>query len=823
MTRHYAQRESSQPMRNGASPTTRVWPDYLDYLWAKSANKGAGGEPETLAQHTYLVLEKLAATIRLRPNLPAQIGAPRLWHILFWGTFLHDFGKAAKGFQARLYSKDAPKWTHRHEVLSLVFVDWLASAFNEQERAWLVAAIVSHHKDAAEIAELYNAIAKPESDFDTELDARTIADLWQWLNDCAANWIDDLGLNGYGIEMPVLPAQADAVRQVDGHISALIRQHLNAYARWLDREINRSNDADLLVGTILLRGHLISSDHMASAHIGELPEPQLSDPERLLEKIRITNPYQHQLECMNARGSMVLMAPTGSGKTEAALLWAVSQNAPRLYYTLPYQASMNAMEKRLNEDETDAQGNVTRDAPFKNQVGLEHSRSTLAYYRRLLLEDENADPKKITQAARWLNDLARQNYYPVRVLSPYQVLKAPYRLKGYETLLTDCYGAAFIFDEIHAYEAGRLAKILALVKHLREFYSAKFLVMSATLPKLLRKCLRDALGEYTFVTASDELYQEFRRHRLALWDGELLADENLERIAEAARNGQAVLVCCNTVLRAQTAWQKLGALLEGHAHVELLHGRFNGRDRLTKEALVRDATGSRSENRKAIVLVATQVVEVSLDIDLDVIYTDPAPLEALLQRFGRVNRRRLNKQGAPVYVFRELIPEKPRPYEPELIRAAMDILEQHNEEMIDEARVSDWLDEIYARPEISEPWLTIYQREYEEFTENALHTLRAFQSDGALNELFYKAFDSVNVLPEGLYDEYADARERSPLEASQLLVPISWQQYAILASKGQARKDEKGDLRIVSAHYDSQIGLDFSRQAREIPKDVWED
>src|SRR5581483_7526029 len=412
-----------------------------------------------------------------------------------------------------------------------------------------------------------------------------------------------------------------------------------------------------------------------------------------------------------ARGSTVLMAPTGSGKTEAALLWAVSQNAPRLYYTLPYQASMNTMEKRLNEDEVDGEGKITRDAPFKNQVGLEHSRSTLAYYRRLLLEDENADPKKITQAARWLNDLARQNYYPVRVLSPYQVLKAPYRLKGYETLLTDCYGAAFIFDEIHAYDAGRLAKILALVKHLRERYNAKFLVMSATLPQLLRECLRDALGEFTLVTASEELYQEFRRHKLALCDGELLADENLEQIADAARNGQAVLVCCNTVGRAQEAWQTLRRALDTQAHVELLHGRFNGRDRLTKEALVRDATGSRSENRRAIVLVATQVVEVSLDIDLDVIYTDPAPLEALLQRFGRVNRRRLNTAGARVNVFREPIPDKPRPYVPELIGAALEVLEKHDREWIDEARVSDWLDEIYARPEIRAPWLETFRSE----------------------------------------------------------------------------------------------------------------
>src|ERR1051326_1494063 len=129
--------------------TSRVWPDYLEHILAKSAQQGAGGKEESLAQHTWSVLEKLAATIRLRWNLPEQIGMPRLWHILFWAAFLHDFGKAAKGFQARLTG--GPKWPHRHEVLSLAFVDWVISAFTDEEQLWLVAAIASHHRDPGSI------------------------------------------------------------------------------------------------------------------------------------------------------------------------------------------------------------------------------------------------------------------------------------------------------------------------------------------------------------------------------------------------------------------------------------------------------------------------------------------------------------------------------------------------------------------------------------------------------------------------------------------------------------------------------------------------
>jgi CRISPR-associated endonuclease/helicase Cas3 len=796
----------------------------LSDIWAKSAEKGAGGQPETLAEHTWQVLTKLAETIRLRPALPTQVGVPRLWHCLFWAAFLHDFGKAARGFQARL-RPGGEKWQHRHEVLSLVFVDWLTAAFAEEEQCWLVAAIASHHRDEEDLQRLYNVIGDPADHgligLVAELDEPTLHGLWRWLAECPASWIEALGLTGAGINIPVLPPRDDAVRQIQTAGAANVRKRLKVYHRWVDSTLNRTDEAAPLVGTILLRGHLIGADHMASAHVGELPPPQLPGAEQLLAswKLRVDQLYPHQRESLHTKGSAVLMAPTGSGKTEAGLLWAVAQAqpnrpVPRLYYALPFQASMNAMLFRLRDDEVNERGEVVRAAPFPGQVGLEHSRSTLALYRKLLEDDYS--PQQAAREAKWRKNLAQLNYYPVRVLSPYQLLKAPYRLKGYETLLTDCFEAAFIFDEIHAYEPRRLAKILATVKHLRENYAARFFVMSATLPKLLRDQLADALGEHRLIEAAPATYADFRRHALILKDGDLLDDANLNRIAQAAASGQAVLVCCNTVVRAQTAREKLIAhlgQLNANVVVELLHGRFNARDRLEKEKIVREATGSRSTQRKPIVLVATQVVEVSLDIDLDVIYTDPAPLDALLQRFGRVNRRRL-REAAPVCVFREPVPDKPRPYEPALIQAALRVLEKNAGGLIDEAQVSVWLDEVYADPAIANRWLADYQSAFADFVDGTLANLRAFQSDSQLEKEFYKAFDSVDVLPSQLADEYDRLSANNPLDASQLLVSIRWQQYALLSNKGLVGPaDER--RKIVYAHYDDQIGLDFTRDVRD--------
>lgn len=779
--------------------TTPLWPEWLeDFLWAKSVSKGEGGQAETLARHTWYVLERLADVIRLRPGLPEAVGFPSLWNCLFWACFLHDFGKAARGFQQRL--RGGPKWPHRHEVLSLAFLNWISDAASEEELRWIAAAIVSHHKDADEISRMYMDPSDPDEEplaaRVEEIDDEAITGLWRWLNECPASWIDALGLRDVGIRVPAMPSQISALREIREHGAKHIRDWLRIYRRWL-KSLNHSEERRLVIGTLALRGYMISSDQMASAHTSKLPAPLLAQPGDLLARLKIkeSNLYPHQITCASMRGSAVLIAPTGSGKTESALLWACaqaegSQPVPRLFYTLPYQASMNAMYDRLNE------------SAFPGQVGLEHSRSVLALYRHWL--DEDYTPQQAVRAARWSKNLVRLNYFPVRVLSPYQILKAFYRLKGYETLLSDFFNAAFILDEVHAYEPDRLAMILGTVEYLRDHFGARFFVMSATLPGLLQTQLANTLGDYRFIRATPELFARFRRHKLQLMKGDLLTEHWLEHIAKVIEAGHSVLICCNTVKRAQQAYTKMQNKLKGRIEVVLLHGRFNSKDRLLKELIVREATGSQSSGRKPIVLVATQVVEVSLDIDLDVIYTDPAPLEALIQRFGRINRRRL-KRWAPVCVFTEPA-DGQGIYDKDLVQATLRVLSENADQMIDEERISDWLDEVYQGT-VAQRWINTYQQAFDEFKESCLSTLRAFKSDKQLEEAFYQAFDGIEVLPADLEPEYRQLIEDQPLEALQLLVPLRWAQFSRLRDTGKAYKIETNWTWVVDAIYNEDIGL----------------
>jgi CRISPR-associated endonuclease/helicase Cas3 len=768
------------------------WPDWMDHLLAKSKQYGG----ETLAGHTWDVLCRLADLYRLRPHLA---DGARLWHCLYWSAFLHDFGKAARGFQRRLHG--GPKWAHRHEVLSLAFVDAIAHDLNEEEQRWVVAAIVSHHRDATEIAELYPSGLRrdPLIDLCNELDAETVAHLLRWLAECANRWRDLLGLTADVGAIEPQPCLVNAQR---------VRYWLRMYHDWVDSLDSEGSDARR--PGILLRGLITSADHIASAHLHRLPPPIRLSWQDVAVRCNLSPdqvyPHQRQSAGQSAQ-SALLMAPTGSGKTEAALSWALGdgRNPPaRIFYALPYQSSMNAMYDRLRHTFGD------------DVVGLQHGRATQALYARFREGDEWS--ATAARRAQWEKNLNLLHARPLKVLSPYQLLKALFQLRGFEAMLTDYAHAAFIFDEIHAYEPERLALITGLMRYLREHFAARFFVMSATFPELIRDHLRIALGDTPLIRATPDIFDRFRRHRLHLRDGELTDPATITEIVEAVRNGKQVLVCANTVARAQMVRDLLTHAGLTDEHLILIHSRFTYGDRSRLEQAIGARCRSNSANRSPLALVATQVVEVSLDIDLDVLYSDPAPLEALLQRFGRVNRKAA-KGICPVYVFRQ--PDDGqgvygRDRDPErsgrIVRVTLAELEQHDGAIIDEATINEWLDRIYADPLLNQQWRDAYQRMAQQ-VDLIIQGIRPFQSDEQREDEFERMFNGVDVVPQCFERDYVHLLvEERFIEANDYLVGISKQRFAILRNQGKLRPaEETGQRRVWVAQtpYDARNGLSF--------------
>ncbi len=712
---------------------------------------------ESLADHTRAVVEGVRALAQLRP-LPAH---PHLYERLIAAAWLHDSGKLSAGFQRGL-GRPGKNWGLRHEVLSLAFLPWLE--LPDGDRPWVIAAIATHHRDACFILDHYRASTERPQQLIDSLRGQPV-EAWY-------DWLGEQGLSLRPYEPPTVEAINAALRELD---------------HFIDRLAEDGIDHRNFTETVLLRGLMLQADHRAAANVTLHGAVELD--RRAIEQRVGRSPYAHQRACQSHAGqSALLIAPTGAGKTEAALLWAAAAPVPRLFYMLPYRVSMNAMHARLRS--------------FTPHVGLQHGRALAALYRRLLgegLDSDDALAQAKAQAA-----LARLHALPVRVFSPYHLLRASYRLKGFEALLADCYGAYFIVDEIHAYRPERLALFLGTLKLLRERFGARILIMTATLPPRAQAAIRAALGDLPIIRADDALYRAFQRHRLHLHEGDLF--DHLDAIRQSA-NHAATLIVVNTVRRAR---QVADVLTAAGAEVLLLHSRFNMRDRWRQEQqlLQRFAPGRRRDGPGPIV-VSTQVIEVSLDLDFDVLHSDPAPLDALLQRFGRVNRARRLRDLAPVHVYSQPTGAEERfpVYQPELIADTLRVLADRDGDPVDEARIEEWLAAAYAG---ADWWDQAYHDRLNEFERWVLCDYQPLESaDDGLARQFTALFDEYLVLPLELEDEYRALLPENPIEADELLIPLARAHYKMLEREGRAWRGDEGDEGIffVDAAYDPAFGL----------------
>lgn len=565
---------------------------------------------ETLEAHTRRVV-KIARAICAQLQLPDELA--RRIELACW---MHDVGKATKSFQQRMQAAQQnradPPSAYPHALASFLIALAIESRqFGQQSPKLATAAVLSHHSP------LHPTLFQGYEQSPNFLTAALRAWLQKMQPDVAHHISDSLLQRNPSQWLHQEACYPDGSRTLMEHFQRLpVREFSTVKA------------------VLCLADWLASAQHDTSECLF-LQHASARLQQYLEARAFRLHAYQQRVQ-KQPGARLYLHAPTGSGKTEALLLWA--GESARIVYLLPTQATVNAMWRRLQR------------IYGRKAVGIAHARALLELSRD---EEEPSLHEKLFSSVFAT---------PITVATLDQYLLAHLHGRHWEIRRTLTRHATLLIDEIHAYEPYTLGLLQAA---LERDPPARLAIASATLPSPLRKTLGDA----HLITAEDALWQQ-QRHRLALEDRS--PHDALEDAVRHAAQGETVLFVVNLVPLAQQLYQQakdLAQKMRCPPAIHLLHSRFIYRDRRQKEQAIQTPSSG-------TLLIATQVVEVSLDISYQRLYTELASLDALVQRMGRVNRRGEQPQPATVHLLLQYDPRSEYLYEKQNLQQTLALLQQ---------------------------------------------------------------------------------------------------------------------------------------------------
>jgi len=697
---------------------------------------------ESLFLHTWKVVEAVRQVV---DNLPEGVfDLAILRKELELAAAFHDVGKAATGFQQVLYRERRDWGGKRHEVISTAFAAHCPELSEEAQIA-----ILTHHRtlpdDGQIIGNPKGAIPSDQMpdqeilfpEMIAEFDANRALFISFWEQVCEAIGRPDLAvlapkpLGGFAFN-PAWTKQSTSNKFGQLKTFPYERRHRAA----------------------LYRGLLVTADHMASGHTLPKAFPDLRQAVIYKGDLR-----GFQKKCRDTQQNAILRAPTGSGKTESSLLWMQTnwRKNSRVFYVLPYTASINAMHQRLQKI-------------FGQQnVNVLHGKASSYLYS---LRAENESARDAQTNATSLAQLSKEMYFPIRVCTPHQILRYALRGRGWEQMLGEFPKACFIFDEIHAYDAHMTGLILGAAK-MAASWDARLLFATATMPEFLQKLIQETLGisKDEVITPNrkderDRIVLEAKRHWVEVWDGTLLS--RMEEIIAAIRECPHTLIVCNHVRTAYQVFERLEQ--EFGEEVVLLHSRFAPRDRNEIERKLLETL--------PCVLVATQVVEVSLNIDFYQGFLEPSPIDAEAQRMGRVNRYGERPPARVVIMDKQVHTHKL--FDTDKSQRTIDLLRNINNP-ISEKTLVQIANQVYGDG---------YQGEQQVEFETALH-LESFESLETqliagthrdwTDDVFDKEDERIELLPAYYEKDYDKAMEDGNwLEAKTMLVSLPFSMAARL-------------------------------------------
>ncbi len=834
---------------------------------AKSHDKGG----VDLVQHS-IEAASAALTAATRILIDEAI-KDDVYKCCFIGALVHDLGKAAAGFQEMIKHPERPSWKgRRHEIVSAaLFVHNfrnLKQYLDHPVRFFAIyLSIVVHHKPYKEsVAGWPEPIPEeqwpPNAQFrimweETLCNKDLLQETWKEIlnnlqqDDWARQLIDDQWLP-HELEVP----SVDEILCTFGNfVDGMLENFSNfGYGKGIvDWKLLPSPQDKFFIS--LVRSLVTVGDHLASGSNNYVPHtPDLAKYE-VAPKRSSLRPFQEKI---GKNGTAMLRAPTGSGKTEAAFNWLKhnqqqEQGLSRIFYVLPIQASINAMFKRwtkflqLNEGYKvvalhhsraanvyfhlldDDQTNLTRREKLKEMEKSINEPLTIVKSQKtepfssFVLDSPNWKRlfgKDLSKVKSYIaNDMARlaqEIFYPIKVTTPHQLLKVMMQGQGWEPMVCDFTKCLVVFDEIHSYDSNLTGLILNLAKTLIEQFDAKVLFMSATFPDLLKNLIHTHIRSdipYIEPDANDPVDKQFierKRHKIKHHDSNIA--ELIPKLSHEIQQAESTLIICNTVRDAQSAYLIVKSMFPKKDTI-LLHSRFKYGDRQKKERRIIE------EPSDGKILVATQVVEVSLDIDFELGIITLAPLDALVQRLGRINRagtRPLQKPNVHIASpgeYANLI------YDKTLLEKSKHLLESCNGSELSEIDLITLINNLYTE----EYWKETGEQAFTNATSH--ETISNFKTSivpGTFRPWIDQIMENrervtVDVLLEHDWNEYTKYAKRGLLKSADLLIPAYIKKEQLQdANKLQPRmKNSPPVLKKDWYEYSEEMGLTIKTKPEE--------
>lgn len=556
------------------------------------------------------------------------------------------------------------------------------------------------------------------------------------------------------------------------------------YLRMVEGQARITEGHRLYNDYCIMKGLLHRLDHSSSAEsdIEDCTDEEIQEfVERFLVEEKKSGLNKLQMFCKERQDeNLVVIGSTGVGKTEAGLIWS---GADKTFFTLPLRISINAIFDRISEN-----------IGYKH-VGLLHS-TAVDYLENK--SDVEIEMDKVSQTKNLCNRIT--------ACTVDQIFPFVFKYRGYEKMYATLSYSKVIIDEIQAYSPEMVAIILKGLEMISKM-NGRFMIMTATLPTIYVDKLKEMGIEYEY----DKFNKNMKRHKIKLLDTGI--NEDVDEIYDMAKT-KKVLVIVNTVNKALELYKLFEKM--GVDNVNVLHSRFLQEDRAEKEKEIQafsDTEGSCG------IWITTQIVEASLDIDFDMLYTEMSTLDSLFQRMGRCYRNReYSGEEANIKIYTRNLSGVKNIYDEFIHEKSIELLRQCDGAILDEKKKVELVSELYSKEMLGG---TGFYNKFEE-SFNFLDNIVDYDLSKKDAQRMFRNIANIDVIPRSVYDENSELFDmykkeknidrkvelKRRIEKLFISIPISniWQLRDKIHDFSDYVRTIKGK-HIVDCKYDKNVGL----------------